>query len=518
MSSFSSLTQPSRVSQQRRPQKQPPHPPRFQDSNLDGKQNQILDASYCKRLNRSDTHGETVSQSNKASGAQQLHESPSPTNKTSLLAADNNKQPTRYNHTATTTFTTLTSCSTPNSDEDTINLSHEINWYLQLSNSATFQEFQLFYHTRHLSYCFKFILLIIHGLFLITIAQLINILSEDSRDDTGHTIHVIYETIITVTFFLLSVVGWKILLFHCNCIPTVFLQLKAWRIRIQAHLLKYIGQFFYATPDEVELSESLQRVEMSIRDLTLHKASPSATLRLSPMSSRVAPLPKFYASTPSALEEGVGMEEEERSHSDVIHETNLKAIFLILVQCLLLTCIFLSIQLSSCVKSNAWTGIIEIVCEFPNFYVIAISFWLFCVPYFIFSTLHDISIIVIWGVYLITVICEIVIIDMLEVHRVIPIIIAIIIWFVCVTMELQYHKLYIFFSHKKMTEKLEKQERNATIQNAQEMRHMIANVAHDLKTVSIYYFFSIASLLIDHVVSLAFGLICYWCRLYSNCC
>jgi signal transduction histidine kinase len=57
-------------------------------------------------------------------------------------------------------------------------------------------------------------------------------------------------------------------------------------------------------------------------------------------------------------------------------------------------------------------------------------------------------------------------------------------WFLCITIDSQYQKIYIFFAHKQMTEELERQERNAAKKNAQEMRHMIANVAHDLKTVS----------------------------------
>lgn len=51
-------------------------------------------------------------------------------------------------------------------------------------------------------------------------------------------------------------------------------------------------------------------------------------------------------------------------------------------------------------------------------------------------------------------------------------------------MDAQVHKVFFFLATRKLGGILEENERNAIHNHAQEMRHMIANVAHDLKTVS----------------------------------
>lgn len=55
---------------------------------------------------------------------------------------------------------------------------------------------------------------------------------------------------------------------------------------------------------------------------------------------------------------------------------------------------------------------------------------------------------------------------------------------VCVVLDSQKFNYFVFFSHRKLLEILKKREMAANEENAEEMRHMIANVAHDLKTVS----------------------------------
>jgi hypothetical protein len=55
--------------------------------------------------------------------------------------------------------------------------------------------------------------------------------------------------------------------------------------------------------------------------------------------------------------------------------------------------------------------------------------------------------------------------------------------------------LEVFFITQKLEKSLEDNEANAEL-HATELRHMIANVAHDLKTVSIFYYIIINSIII----------------------
>lgn len=57
--------------------------------------------------------------------------------------------------------------------------------------------------------------------------------------------------------------------------------------------------------------------------------------------------------------------------------------------------------------------------------------------------------------------------------------------------ELHYQRAQSFLSQKKIQQLLEENERTADASNAMEMRHMISNVAHDLKTVSSISFLQI---------------------------
>lgn len=52
--------------------------------------------------------------------------------------------------------------------------------------------------------------------------------------------------------------------------------------------------------------------------------------------------------------------------------------------------------------------------------------------------------------------------------------------------EARRNNLFLFFTHQKLQEFLQAKEKAADAANAEEMRHMIGNVAHDLKTVSAY--------------------------------
>ena len=56
--------------------------------------------------------------------------------------------------------------------------------------------------------------------------------------------------------------------------------------------------------------------------------------------------------------------------------------------------------------------------------------------------------------------------------------------FILLCYELQQRRILAFLNHRHLLEMLNEKEKNAEMTQATEMRHMIGNVAHDLKTVS----------------------------------
>ncbi|RYH29112.1 HAMP domain-containing histidine kinase [archaeon] len=58
---------------------------------------------------------------------------------------------------------------------------------------------------------------------------------------------------------------------------------------------------------------------------------------------------------------------------------------------------------------------------------------------------------------------------------------------VVLIMEVHRQSYALFFTHRKLSDALKERQQAADEENATEMRHMIANVAHDLKTVSLCY-------------------------------
>jgi hypothetical protein len=79
-------------------------------------------------------------------------------------------------------------------------------------------------------------------------------------------------------------------------------------------------------------------------------------------------------------------------------------------------------------------------------------------------------------------------------------IIVIIVWTigsVCLFLDLHIHNMAAFLTNDQLRRILEEKERNADKLASQEMRHMIGNVAHDLKTVrNIFYYCNVSSYLI----------------------
>jgi hypothetical protein len=106
---------------------------------------------------------------------------------------------------------------------------------------------------------------------------------------------------------------------------------------------------------------------------------------------------------------------------------------------------------------------------------------LFALPYCVFTILgSSIAITWIWILYGISAMFMIILCIVSEAYSMILAISLIVGWFVCLSIDMQLHRLRIFMVNRQLLQSLN--DRAST--NAQEMRHMIANVAHDLKTVS----------------------------------
>lgn len=333
--------------------------------------------------------------------------------------------------------------------ENTIDISSQVNWYFQLKDHKVWEEFQHFYRTQHLSYCFKFLLFAIHCLFVLTIYQLIKLTCLQSVNEKRELVHIVYEVIININFFLLSIVGWKIFAGHSVTVSIIPLYFQAWMLKLQSKFSPFSTNMnTSALTFQEELSTSIQRVEMSIQSLRDTSTSTSTT-RLSPKSSRVAPLPKFYVNTSSLLDPVESLDNKASSglsNSAATSDRHLKAMFVILIQCLLITSVFLNMHLAFWKSSNTWMlGMPHIVSEFPSFFVIFTSFGCFSIPYFIFTTFQDISIAVVWIIYVVTFICEIGILNSLQTLQTLPAVLVITFWFLCITIDSQYQKIYIFF-------------------------------------------------------------------------
>jgi signal transduction histidine kinase len=126
---------------------------------------------------------------------------------------------------------------------------------------------------------------------------------------------------------------------------------------------------------------------------------------------------------------------------------------------------------------------------------------LFALPYCLFTILgSSIAITWIWILYGISAVFMVILCIISKAYSMILVICVIAGWFVCLSIDMQLHRLRIFMANRQLLQSLN--DRAST--NAQEMRHMIANVAHDLKTVSHSSFNSVCSLWRANLSSLFF--------------
>ncbi len=123
-------------------------------------------------------------------------------------------------------------------------------------------------------------------------------------------------------------------------------------------------------------------------------------------------------------------------------------------------------------------------CESPNTFVIIGSLVLFVFPYLLFVSIPDISIQWVWCTIWVSFAVIIAITINLAVYHSWLTIMIILSLVICLIIDTQVYKVQMFLIANKLGGILEEKELSAIENHAQEMRHMIANVAHDLKTVS----------------------------------
>ncbi len=127
----------------------------------------------------------------------------------------------------------------------------------------------------------------------------------------------------------------------------------------------------------------------------------------------------------------------------------------------------------------------------PSYFILCYASMLLLVPYLMFVALQDISIGWVWLIltisYLSIFAMCIFMLDPAHFGQLILVTSLFLTFVVTMVIDTQVHKVQMFLTTRKLGGILEENERMALHNHAQEMRHMIANVAHDLKTVSFGY-------------------------------
>jgi cell division protein FtsW (lipid II flippase) len=126
--------------------------------------------------------------------------------------------------------------------------------------------------------------------------------------------------------------------------------------------------------------------------------------------------------------------------------------------------------------------------DHPKSFVVMHSFLLCFIPSFLFASMPDLSITVVWNVLLVTTGFMVCVTMYLRAHDCFAIFALLLISSSLLIVDLQIHKVRMFLTAVQLHDSLTQNERNAAANHVEELRHMIGNVAHDLKTVSNDYF------------------------------
>jgi hypothetical protein len=121
---------------------------------------------------------------------------------------------------------------------------------------------------------------------------------------------------------------------------------------------------------------------------------------------------------------------------------------------------------------------------YPNTFVIMHSIFLFFIPSFFFASMPDLSITAVWNILVLTTCLVVAVAIKLRAHDCFVILAILLISSSMLIVDLQIHKVRMFLTALQLRDSLAENERNAAAKHVEELRHMIGNVAHDLKTVS----------------------------------
>ncbi len=164
------------------------------------------------------------------------------------------------------------------------------------------------------------------------------------------------------------------------------------------------------------------------------------------------------------------------------------AVFVLIEIYLLLT--FISNGLQDCSDTTSKSGNYGYlpntinVCELSDYFVLFHTWVLLLLPYLLFVALPDLSIIIVWCTLGTAFTIILALTAYLEANHSWLIIFIYLFFVIAMVIDTQVYKVQMFLTTRKLGGILEEQELMAIQNHAQEMRHMIANVAHDLKTVS----------------------------------
>ena len=122
-------------------------------------------------------------------------------------------------------------------------------------------------------------------------------------------------------------------------------------------------------------------------------------------------------------------------------------------------------------------------CDYPDFYVFFHAWLLIFLPFFLFISLPDVSIVCIWIASCLNLIVIGFVASYMQARHCWIVLIFYCLAVGCLVIDTQVRKIQMFLLTKDLKDTLAENQRMADETHAQEMRHMIANVAHDLKTV-----------------------------------
>ena len=366
------------------------------------------------------------------------------------------------------------------------NIISQINWYFQLKDSEQLSKFEAYYQKQHVPYTLQLLFIVLFVLFFIAIYKITVLVHEIKKH--GATTHLMtmmgFQAAITAMLFLISLIG--------GVVVWVTSEKTAW-FRILVELFCRKASSIFRVEDGSDTSSSRKQ---SIS--TNGSLSGGRTHRIAPFSGEseisgptlVAEEDPMITITPeSSLKIAFIRLSQHWSMSLLM----LKSYFLFTFQLLLILCIFRNITHRPMNKPNQifadeWLfDSPTLPREHSNFYIVVSSFFLYSTPYSFFTLLPDLHIALIWILYVISSIVVAFVVSYLHSYQAIVVVVLTALCFICMTLDLQIHKIHTFLLNSGILEKMERQEKMAILANAQEMRHMIANVAHDLKTVSYFY-------------------------------